>query len=66
MDQIPVSQQQDIKVEMTGKSQPSRRDIDDKRGTLAWDGPIQPDEEKVIVFGYRVSWPAAKKIQYGR
>ena len=66
MDQIPVSQQQDIKVELNTKTQPTRRDIDDKRGTLAWDQSIAADEEKIFEFGYRVSWPAAKKVQYGR
>ncbi|MEZ5817830.1 MAG: mucoidy inhibitor MuiA family protein [Hyphomicrobiaceae bacterium] len=66
MDQIPVSQHQDIKVELISKTPPSRRDVDDKRGVLAWDQKIEPDEEKTIDFGYRVTWPAAKKIQYGR
>ncbi len=66
MDQIPVSQHQDIKVELITKTQPTRRDIDDKRGIIAWDQTIQPDEERVIEFGYRVTWPAAKQIQYGR
>jgi uncharacterized protein (TIGR02231 family) len=66
VDQIPVSQHQDIKVELNAKTPPTRRDIDDKRGVIAWDQAIQPDEERVIEFGYRVTWPAAKRIQYGR
>ncbi len=66
MDQIPVSQQQDIKVELITKTQPTRRDIDDKRGVMAWDGTIAPEEERVIEFGYRVVWPAAKQVRYGR
>jgi hypothetical protein len=33
---------------------------------MAWDQKIEADEEKVIEFGYRVTWPAAKKIEYGR
>lgn len=66
MDQIPVSQQQDIKVELVTKTQPTRRDIEDKRGVMAWDGTIAPDEERVIEFGYRVVWPAAKNVRYGR
>ncbi len=66
MDQIPVSQHQDIKVELISKTPPSRRDVDDKRGVLAWDQKIDADEERTIDFGYRVTWPAAKKVQYGR
>ena len=66
LDQIPVSQNADIKVELTGKTAPSRRDVDDKRGVLAWDMTLAPDEERVIEFGYRATWPAAKKVTYGQ
>jgi uncharacterized protein (TIGR02231 family) len=66
IDQIPVSQNADITVELTGKSQPSRRDVDNKRGILAWDMKLEPAEERVIEFGYRAAWPAAKKVTYGQ
>ena len=66
IDQVPVSQNADIKIELLGKSAPTRRDMDDKRGLLAWDMELKPDEEKVVEFGYRVTWPAAKKITYGQ
>ncbi|MBS0242314.1 MAG: mucoidy inhibitor MuiA family protein [Proteobacteria bacterium] len=65
LDQIPVSQQQDIKVELTARTQPTRRDVDDKRGVLAWDQKLDADEERTFEYGYRVTWPAAKKIHYG-
>lgn len=64
-DQIPASQNQDIKVERTGTT-PTKENIDDKRGVLKWESKLEPDEEKIIEFGYRVSWPAAKAIEYGR
>ena len=66
LDQIPVSQNADIKVELTGKTAPARRDVDDKRGVLAWDMTLTPDEERIIEFGYRTTWPAAKKVTYGQ
>ena len=65
LDQIPVSQNADITVELTGKSAPTKRDVDSKRGVLAWDLKLEPNEERVIEFGYRASWPAAKKVTYG-
>jgi uncharacterized protein (TIGR02231 family) len=65
-DQIPASLNQDIKVDLTGRNAPTRRDIDDKRGLLAWDSELKADEERIIEFGYRVTWPAAKAIQFGR
>jgi uncharacterized protein (TIGR02231 family) len=65
-DQVPVSNNQEIKVEMVAKPQPTKRDVDDKRGVLAWEDTLKPEEEKVIDFGYKLSWPVAKQIIYGR
>ncbi len=65
-DQMPVSNNQEIKVEMIAKPQPTKRDLDDKRGVLSWEDTLKPDEEKTIEFGYKITWPAAKQIIYGR
>jgi uncharacterized protein (TIGR02231 family) len=65
IDQIPVSQNADIKIELTGKTAPTKRDLDDKRGVLAWDMTLAPDEEKAVEFGYRATWPGAKRVIYG-
>ena len=65
-DQIPVSNNTEIKVELIAKPQPTKRDIDDKRGVLAWEDRLAPDEEKAIELGWRLSWPAAKSVMYGR
>jgi uncharacterized protein (TIGR02231 family) len=66
VDQMPVSLNQEIKVDLIGRTPPTRRDVDDKRGVLAWEDRLNPDEERTIEFGYRVSWPASKYIVYGR
>ena len=66
LDQIPVSQNADITVELTGKTAPTRRDVDSKRGVLAWELKLEPAEERAIEFGYRATWPAAKKVTYGQ
>ena len=60
LDRVPVSMQDDIKVEPSFSPQPSRRDVEDRRGTVAWDFQAAPDEEKLIAFGYRVTAPVAK------
>lgn len=65
-DQIPVAGNQEIKVELIAKPQPTKRDIDDRRGVLAWEDRLAPDEEKTIDLGWRLSWPATKSIMYGR
>jgi uncharacterized protein (TIGR02231 family) len=66
LDQIPVSQNQEIKVDLVGPTAPTRQNVDDKRGLIAFDGKLEPDQERVIEFGYRVVWPAAKSIVYNR
>jgi uncharacterized protein (TIGR02231 family) len=66
LDQVPVSQNADIAVELTGKTAPTRRDVDGKRGVLAWELRLEPNAERVIEFGYRATWPAAKKVTYGQ
>ncbi len=65
-DQIPVSENQEIKVDLNSKVAPTKQNVDDKRGVLVWESKLEPDQEQVIDFGYRVSWPAAKSIVYGR
>lgn len=65
IDQVPVSQNQEIRIEPVGKAVPSRRDLEDKRGVVAFDQKLEPDEERVLEFGYRVTWPGAKSITYG-
>jgi uncharacterized protein (TIGR02231 family) len=65
LDQIPVAQNDAIKIELQSRTAPTRRDVEDKRGVMAWDMALTPDEEKAIEFGYRVSWPGAKRVIYG-
>ncbi len=64
LDRIPVSMQQDIKVDAIFKPQPTKKDFNDRRGTVAWDMTLAPDQESQIAFGYKVSAPAGKPMQY--
>ncbi|MGE5266931.1 MAG: mucoidy inhibitor MuiA family protein [Deltaproteobacteria bacterium] len=64
IDQMPVSNNADIKVEAIGGTRPTKIDVDDRRGVVAWDLKIDADEEEVIDFSYRVVWPSAKTITY--
>jgi hypothetical protein len=65
LDRVPVSQNDEIKVEFTGRVSPTTQDFEDKRGVIAFAARLDPDEEKVLEYGYRISWPAAKSIVYG-
>jgi len=57
IDQIPVSQNADIKIELLGKTVPTKRDMDDKRACCLGNG-AKPDEEKVVESAMR-HWPPA-------
>jgi uncharacterized protein (TIGR02231 family) len=63
-DHIPVSQNDDIKVELIGPVHPTKKDIDGKRGVLAFESKLEPEEERLIEFGYRVTWPGSRAITY--
>ncbi len=65
-DQLPVAGNQEIKVELVGRTPPTRKDLDDRRGVLAWEDRLAPDEERAIEFAYRMSWPSGKSIVLGR
>ena len=59
-DQLPISKNEEIKVELVSRPQPNVRDVDGKQGILRWDLRLEADDEKVIEMGYRVTWPGAK------
>ncbi|MEQ1653029.1 MAG: mucoidy inhibitor MuiA family protein [Hyphomicrobium sp.] len=65
LDRTPVSQNQEIKVEYTGKTTPTKTNFEEKRGVMSFEAKLEPDEERVLDYGYRISWPAAKSIIYG-
>jgi len=65
-DQIPVSKNDDITVERIGSTRPTKTNVDNKRGVVAWEGTLNPDQERELTFGYKVTWPAAREIRYGR
>ncbi|MCK9912211.1 DUF4139 domain-containing protein, partial [Microbacteriaceae bacterium K1510] len=49
-DQVPVSQNDDIKVEYVGPT-PSKKDVDGKRGVITFESKLGPEEERQIEFG---------------
>ncbi len=65
LDRLPISQNEEIKVDYTGSVTPTKQNLDEKRGVMRFDVRLEPDEERALEYGYRVSWPAAKSIIYG-
>lgn len=62
-DQIPYGTHEDIKVELLPKSaKPTIKDVDKKRGILAWENVVDAGATQTIEFGYKVSWPKEMNI----
>ena len=65
-DQLPYSTHEDIEVELLpGSTRPSERDVDKKRGVLAWTYEAAPNKEISISFGYRITRPENVEFQVG-
>jgi uncharacterized protein (TIGR02231 family) len=65
IDQMPVSLNEDITVDLLGPSTPTKRNYDDKRGLLAWQFALDAGAKQTVNFGYTISWPADKQIGFG-
>jgi uncharacterized protein (TIGR02231 family) len=64
-DQLPVSEIDDVKVELLpGSMPPTERDVRNRRGVVAWSFELGPGEARDIKFGWRVRWPSDKAIVY--
>jgi uncharacterized protein (TIGR02231 family) len=64
-DQIPVSEIEDVKVEMLpATTPPTARDTRDRRGVLEWAFELAPAASRDIMLGWRVRWPADKSVVY--
>lgn len=62
-DQIPVSENEDIAVEMLQlTTPPTARDLRDRRGVLEWAFEAAPGEARDIKLGWRVRWPKDKAV----
>ncbi|RXG87807.1 mucoidy inhibitor MuiA family protein [Bradyrhizobium zhanjiangense] len=60
-DQLPVSENEDIVVEMLpATTPPTASNIRDKRGVLEWTFDAKPGEAHDINFAWRIRWPKDK------
>ena len=62
-DQLPVSENEDIQVEMLpSTTPPTATNMRDKRGVLEWAFEAKPGEARDIAFAWRVRWPKDKGV----
>ncbi|MEM7172698.1 MAG: mucoidy inhibitor MuiA family protein [Pseudomonadota bacterium] len=64
LDQMPVAQDERIKVTLLSDSTPAtEKDNDGRPGVLAWENTYLPNETRVIDFGYAVTFPEDLSLQ---
>lgn len=62
-DQLPVSEKEDIQVEMLpSTTPPTATNLRDRRGVLEWAFEAKPGEVRDIAFAWRVRWPKDKGV----
>jgi uncharacterized protein (TIGR02231 family) len=62
-DHLPVSENEDIQVEMLPSSTPpTSRNLHDKRGVLEWAFEAKPGEARDIAFAWLMRWPKDKGV----
>ncbi len=63
LDQIPYSEEEEIKVTLLPETtKPTRKNDKDRRGILAWDIDLKPGEKQNIRLKYQLEWPRKKDI----
>src|SRR5215468_4753240 len=64
-DQAPVSEIDDVKVELLpATTPPTEKDVRNRRGVMAWSPEVAPGEAKEIRIAWRVRWPADKAVVF--
>jgi uncharacterized protein (TIGR02231 family) len=62
-DRLPVSENEEIKVEtLPGSAPPAEQDVRDRRGVQAWTLNMKPNSDQSLAFAWRVSWPKEKDL----
>ena len=62
-DQLPVSENEEIQVEMlSSTTPPTATNLRDRRGVLEWAYEAKPGELRDIAFAWRVRWPKDKGV----
>lgn len=62
IDQVPVSRQDELRIDWSADPAPDETDPDGKRGLLLWNGPIAAGAEREITLTTSLRWPDGKRL----
>ena len=61
LDSVPVSNADEVEVKVVGDA-PTREDVDDVTGRVAWDVELAAGAKEEVEFGYDVSYPLGRDL----
>ena len=63
IDQLPFSANEKIRIEpMAQMTPPTEKDLNKRRGVMAWRFDLESKAENTIKFGYKVAWPQNMQV----
>ena len=63
IDQMPFSANENVSVEpLAQMTPPTDKDLNKKRGVVAWRFDLESKAEKILKFGYKVTWPQNMQV----
>lgn len=65
LDNLPVSEDEDLVIAMQARPQPGENNVDGARGVVAWNFGLEPGKSHAIEFGYEAQWPPDKDFRIG-
>ena len=63
LDRVPYSEQEDLRITWEADMTPSEKDVDDKRGVLAWEFDLPAGDSKTINLVHEIEWPEGQNLQ---
>lgn len=63
IDQVPVSEQEDLQISWKASVNPTETDPDGERGLLIWEMPLAAGETQEITLETSIRWPEGMAIQ---
>ncbi|MFV0302872.1 MAG: mucoidy inhibitor MuiA family protein [Paracoccus sp. (in: a-proteobacteria)] len=62
VDRVPVSRQEELKIDWSADPEPSQTDPDGRRGVLVWEDPIAAGELREISLTTELRWPDGNEL----
>ncbi|MDA7963689.1 DUF4139 domain-containing protein [Ruegeria sp.] len=62
LDRVPYSEQDDLTITWSAQPKPSDENVDNKRGVLAWEMELAPDQSETIQLDTTLAWPEGMEL----